>query len=224
MAWGERAGFVSSPELAALAPFVNFRDARNVAYSENDGAVDSIVATNALLEAASSCGATTKYPCTLSDVIQRSGRITGAATTGWQTKTDKVVLATGAASGVGQRIAGFEIPQRSTPGVIVVTEPLPPILNRVLVALGAHLHQRDDGRIVLGEQVGAPQSEAHAMRLKRRPNRFPDKALGLQHAKRMIDTAVQFLPAISGAKVKQAYIATVAARWPFSTGRMPASA
>ena len=44
------------------------------------------------------------------------------------------------------------------------------------------------------------------MRLEGRPNRFPDKALGLQHAKQMIDTAVQFLPAISGVKVKQVYI------------------
>lgn len=151
MAWGERVRFVSSPELEALEPFVNFRDARNVAYSENDGAVDPIVATNALLEAAPSCGATIKYPCTLSDVIQRSGGITGAAATGGQIKTDKVVLATGAGSGVGQRIAGFEIPQRSTSGVVVVTEPLPPVLNRVLLAPGIHLHQRDDGRIVLGE-------------------------------------------------------------------------
>ena len=107
---------------------------------------------------------------------------------------------------MGQRIAGFEIPQRSTSGVVVVTEPLPPVLNRVLLAPGIHLHQRDDGRIVLGEQAGAPQNEAHAMRLEGRPNRFPDKALGLQHAKQMIDTAVQFLPAISGVKVKQVYI------------------
>jgi glycine/D-amino acid oxidase-like deaminating enzyme len=36
--------------------------------------------------------------------------------------------------------------------------------------------------------------------------RFPGKELALQHAKRMIDTAVQFLPAISGANVKQVYI------------------
>ena len=73
---------MSSPELKALEPFVNFRDSRNVAYSENDGAVDPIVETNALLEAAPSCGATIKYPCTLNDVIQSSGGITGAAATG----------------------------------------------------------------------------------------------------------------------------------------------
>jgi glycine/D-amino acid oxidase-like deaminating enzyme len=206
VAWGERARFVSSHELALLEPQVNFRDARNVAFSENDGAVDPVVATKALLEAATSYGATIKYPCTLNDVIQRSGRVTGVATTGGEIKTDKVVLATGAAPGVGQRIAGFEIPQRSTPGVIAVTEPLPAVLNRVLVAPGIHLHQRDDGRIVLGEQAGAPQNEAHAKRLEGRPDRFPGKELALQHAKRMIDTAVQFLPAISGANVKQVYI------------------
>jgi glycine/D-amino acid oxidase-like deaminating enzyme len=36
VAWGERARFVSSHELALLEPQVNFRDARNVAYSENE--------------------------------------------------------------------------------------------------------------------------------------------------------------------------------------------
>ena len=108
--------------------------------------------------------------------------------------------------GVGQRIAGFEIPQRSTPGVIAITEPLPPVLNRILVAPGIHLHQRQDGRIVLGEQSGAPSNKAHAKRLQARPNRFPDNKFSQQHAGRVIEIAAQFLPAIKRAKVEQVYI------------------
>lgn len=205
-AWGERARFVSSDELASLEPLVNFGDARNVAYSENDGALDPVVATTALLDAASSFGATIEYPCVLNDVIERSGRVTGVATTRGEIKADKVVLATGAAQGIGQRIAGFEIPQRSTPGIIAVTEPLPPILGRILVAPGIHLHQREDGRIVLGEQSGAPSNEAHAKRLQARPNCFPDNDFAGQHARRMIDAAVQYLPAIKDASVEQVFI------------------
>ena len=204
--WGERARFVSSDELAMLEPGVNFRGAQNVAYSENDGALDPVLATNALLDAAAGFGATIQYPCVLNDVMRRSGRVTSVTTTHGEIKADKVVLATGGAQGVGQRIADFEIPQRSTPGVIALTEPLPPLLNRVLVAPGIHLHQRQDGRIVLGEQSGAPSNEAHAKRLQARPRRFPNNTFAQQHTGRMIETAARFLPAIKHVKVEQVYI------------------
>jgi len=206
VAWGEKARFVSPAELATLEPGVNFKGASNVAYSENDGALDPVLATNALLNAAAGYGATIKYPCVLNDVLQRSGRVTGVATTRGEIKADKVVLATGAAQGVGRQIAGIEIPQRSTPGIIAITEPLPPVLNRILVAPGIHLHQRQDGRLVIGEQSGVPSNKAHTKRLQARSNRFPDNKFSQQHAGRMIEIAAQFLPAIKRAKVEQVYI------------------
>ena len=58
--WGERARFVSSDELAMLEPGVNFKGARNVAFSENDGALDPVLATDSLLNAAAGFGATIK--------------------------------------------------------------------------------------------------------------------------------------------------------------------
>ena len=55
-------------ELATLEPGVNFKGASNVAYLENDGALDPVLATNALLNAAAGFGATIMYPCVLNDV------------------------------------------------------------------------------------------------------------------------------------------------------------
>ena len=203
VASGEKARFVLPAELATLEPGVNFKGASNVAYSENDGALDPVLATNALLNAAAGFGATIMYPCVLNDVLQRSGRVTGVATMRGEIKADKVVLATGAAQGVVQSIAGIEIPQRSTPGIIAITEPLPPVLNRILVAPGIHLHQRQDGRLVIGEQSEAPSNKAQTKRLQARPKLFPDYKFSQQHAGRMIEIAAQFLPAIKRAKVEQ---------------------
>ena len=109
--------------------------------------------------------------------------MTGVATMRSEIKADKVVLATGAAQGVVQRIAGIEIPQRSTPGI--------------------HLHQRQDGRLVIGEQSEAPSNKAQTKRLQARPKLFPDYKFSQQHAGRMIEIAAQFLPAIKRAKVEQ---------------------
>jgi glycine/D-amino acid oxidase-like deaminating enzyme len=121
-------------------------------------------------------------------------------------KADRVVLATGAATGLLERIAGYDIPQRSTPGVIAVTRPLPRLLNRIVVAPGIHMHQRDDGRVVLGEQDGAPGNEAHDMRLKGRPNDFPSAAIAQAHGERMLAVARTFCPGLAGAQIEAAYI------------------
>ena len=103
------------------------------------------------------------------------GRLTSVETTTGSIKSDRLVLATGAAPGQPSRIAGIDIPQRSTPGVIALTKPMPRLVNRIIVAPGVHMHQRDDGRFVLGEQAGAPTTEAHALRLEGQPNDFPTK-------------------------------------------------
>jgi glycine/D-amino acid oxidase-like deaminating enzyme len=69
-----------------------------------------------------------------------------------------------------------------------------------------HIHQRDDGRIVLGEQDGAPDTEAHAERLRGRPTRFPDPTLAQQHAIRIMGVAEQFVPGMLSADVEDVVI------------------
>ena len=116
------------------------------------------------------------------------------------------MLATGAAPEITGTVAELDIPQRSRPGVIVITEPLPDLLQHIIVAPGVHMHQRKDGRIVLGEQAGAPQNEAHALRLANRPNDFPDETIASEHAERMLASARSFLPGLGRAKVAEVYI------------------
>lgn len=206
VAWGEPARMLSPSQVADLEPALAIDSSLSVAYSPNDGAVDPVLATRKLLEAAQALGATVRYPCELIGTAAAGGRLSAVDTSAGPIKADRLVLATGAAADLPGRITGIDILQRSTPGVIAITKPMPRLANRIVVAPGVHLHQRDDGRFVLGEQDGAPKTEAHAQRLKGRPNDFPAEVFAQQHGRRMLDVAQRYIPSIAGAEIEAAYI------------------
>ena len=204
--WGEPAEMISGAVLAELEPNVDFGGADQVAYSPNDGAVDPVLAANILADSARALGADVQEMCAVDGVAALSdGRVSLQTSKGALT-VDDYVLATGADPTATQTLAGLDIPQRTTPGVIVITQPMPRLINRIIVAPGVHIHQRDDGRIVLGEQDGAPETEAHAERLRGRPNRFPDNAVAEQHAFRILAIAEQFVPGILAAEIEDVFI------------------
>lgn len=134
------------------------------------------------------------------------GSLASVETSSGSIQADRLVLATGAAPSLPGRISGIDIPQRSTPGIIAITKPMPPLINRVIAAPGVHLHQRNDGRVVLGEQDGAPKTDAHKMRLETRPNTFPAREFAQQHGDRMLAVARKFVPALQDAVIDDAYI------------------
>lgn len=204
--WGEPSRMASAPEVAELEPNLRFDPGANAAYSPNDGAVDPIIATQRLLGAAERFGATVSYPCELLDASLAGGRLTSVETSAGSIVADRLVLATGAAPGLPGRLAGIDIPQRSTPGVITLTRPMPRIVNRIAAAPGVHLHQRDDGRVVLGEQEGAPENEAHALRLQARPNDFPDETVALRHGNRVREAAARYFADMAEAEIEAVYI------------------
>ncbi|MFT7112469.1 MAG: glycine/D-amino acid oxidase-like deaminating enzyme [Porticoccaceae bacterium] len=204
--WGEPAGIISAAQASSLEPHVDFTGASNIAFSENDGAVDPVLATRILLQASTSMGAQLIYPSELSDTLYDGTRLVAAKTTTGRIMADKIVLATGAATDIVKKIAKIDIPQRSTPGAIVITAPLPPILNRIVAAPGVHVHQRLDGRIVMGEQAGAPKNDAHNKRLATRANHFPSKEIAHQHGQRILDIAIQYVPGLRDAQIEQVHI------------------
>ncbi len=204
--WGEPARMIDSNEFALLEPGVLFEPNSTAAYSPNDGTVNPIVATQKLLAAAEHLGATIQYPSELTDVALANGRLVAVETSTGRIAAERLVLATGAAENVLTKMAGVEIPQRTRPGVIVITKPMPRVLQRVISAPGIHMHQRDDGRVILGEQDGAPQNEAHALRLDGRPNDFPSSVIAQEHASRMLAVAVDFAPDLEAAQVENVYI------------------
>jgi len=64
------------------------------------------------------------------------------------------MLAAGVASvGMTARL-GFDLPMKSSPGLLAHSRPLPPLLGRVVESPGLHMKQDPDGRIVAGQDFG----------------------------------------------------------------------
>jgi glycine/D-amino acid oxidase-like deaminating enzyme len=192
MAWGEQAKILSGGDLAELEPNVDFTSLRQVIYSANDGATNPIASTQAFLDAATKLGARILYPCELTGVNLDGKRLTSVTTSGGDIAADRLVLATGAAPDAAKRFADWDFPQLDAPGVTAVTAPIPRIINRVLWMPKVHLHQRDDDRIVLGEEDGPPAS--HTDSLAGHPNDFPSREIALQHAERILKEAQRYVP------------------------------
>lgn len=206
IAWGEPAAMLPADRLAEMEPEVDFSGVSTAAFSGNDGAVDPELATRILLEAAQAYGAIVRYPCELLDVSMSGGAVTSVETNLGSVPTDKIVLATGAAPDAAKQFAGLDVPQRSTPGVIAITKPMPALLNRLVIAPGVHMHQRTDGRIVLGEQDGAPDTEAHTARLRDRPIVFPTPDMAEAHYRRIHAVATRFVPKFEAAEAETVHI------------------
>ena len=204
--WGEPARMLDRAEMEALEPGVDFGRATRAALSPRDGALDPVLATERLIEAARGRGAKVVVPARLNAVSATSEGVQRALTTAGTFEVERIVLATGAASEAGERFAGVSVPQRTTPGVIAVTRPLPPLIRAVIAAPGAHVHQRADGRVVIGEQSGAPEGHSLDGRLEGRPTRFPEGTFAQQHFDMLKDAAARFVPALREAELESIWI------------------
>ena len=207
-AWGEPAKMLTQLEASALEPRVAFGGAGRVALSPRDGALDPVLISQLLVNAAKSHGARVIEHCEVLrvDETAEDQRQKILGTSCGDIAVDRLVLATGADPSAIQTFAGFDLPQRSTPGVIVITQHMPPVLSHIVVAPGIHIHQRLDGRLVLGEQEGAPENAAHKLRLTARPTRFPNAATASQHAQRLITLASEYLTGLPEVNAEEVII------------------
>jgi glycine/D-amino acid oxidase-like deaminating enzyme len=106
------------------------------------------------------------------------------------------VLAAGAESVTVARAVGLDIPTLASPGVLVETEPLPPVTDKVVYlprgpGPQVHLRQRPDGSVLLGER--SQETVAHD--------------LSRRHAMALLDQAARFLPALRGAHIVRTLLA-----------------
>lgn len=200
-AWGEPAQMLSREELERLAPGVQFGTADRAAFSPNDGAVDAPAATRALLQQIEAAGGRVRFPVQALDIRTAGDRLLSVITDQGEIAADRLVVATGADADAPKRLAGIDIPQRSTPGIIVTTTAMPRIMQQIVVAPGIHVYQHPDGRVVMGEQEGPPSGDAHALRLADRPNTFPSTELAQQHAERIRAVGAAFVPTLAKADI-----------------------
>ena len=200
--FGSPTWFVDASEARRLEQNIEFGGATEFAYCPQDGAIDAHAATLALLDSARKAGAKMMIPAEVTG-FEFSDRKVRVITDVVPIEADRVVIAAGVGCTELAELAGLSLQQRSTPGFIVTTAAMPRLVNSVIVAPGVHLHQRDDGRVILGEQGGPPDTDAHRGYLLNRPNGYPSETLASEHAARLLEIAKQFVPALADAVVEK---------------------
>lgn len=195
---------IDSARAAEIEPNLNPGGDWTLAYSTNDGAVDSEAATRALLDRAQQYGAHVVMPAKVVGVDERADEV--RIRTDVDTfSADVVVVAAGVGTTDIAKLIGEDVntSEQSTPGVIVTTRPMPAIVNTVLYAPRVHLHQQSDGRVILGEKAGPPATKEHRAFLQGRPNAYPDAALAHEHADQILATALEYVPELESAAVER---------------------
>jgi glycine/D-amino acid oxidase-like deaminating enzyme len=156
--WGYPTRLVELEEFRKLEKNVEPGDVAAASWSEEEGSLDPVRAAEVLVDHARRQGARVIFPCEVTAIDQKWGRLAGVRTTAGDFELDAVVIAAGVDTARLGTLVGIEVPLVESPGVLAHTEPAPPLVERVVLSPGAHMKQKLDGRIVAGMGFGAAPS------------------------------------------------------------------
>ena len=204
--WGYVARMIDEAEMLRLEPGLRPGTVKAAAYSDNDGHVQGTLVAQTCASRVQQMGGSLVFGSTVTGLATHGGRVTsvqlaggppprGSAPAGSAPDAvpcDAVVLAAGVDTTSLAEMARVHIPQEKSPGVVVRTKPLPPVLRTVAAlyapALGGagrevHVRQGTDGIVLMGE--GSQESLAR-----------DDSP---RHAAKILARASEYLPALAAA-------------------------
>ena len=142
---------INKKQLAKLEPFVVTDDALETAvYTSIEGHINPVAATGVLLDKAQALGATLITECLVTDIQQSNKKLQKIQTSKGTLDAQKLVIACGNGTPQIASLAGIDVPLKDSPGVLAHSNPLPPLINRVLLTPYGHLKQNPDGAILVG--------------------------------------------------------------------------
>lgn len=152
--WGYSTQLIDEKMFKKLEPNIVPGLVLAAAYAKEEGSVNPKDANQSLLEKACQLGAQVEYPCEVTGLDIRSGRLHGVKTTQGDFETDVLVIACGVDTPGLAQMAGIDVPLVKSPGLLAYTKPTSRILQRVVRAPGVEMKQQLDGRIVTGAGDG----------------------------------------------------------------------
>jgi glycine/D-amino acid oxidase-like deaminating enzyme len=178
---------VEDAELRRLVPGIVPGPVAAASFSDQEGSVDPVHAVEVLVDAARKNGARIVHPCEVTGFERASDRVRAVQTTAGVLEADAVVLACGVATPRVAAWAGLTVPLKDAPGVLAHSAPQPRRLERVMLAPGAHVVQRSDGRVVTGSSFGGS----------------PVTEQGPAYGRQLLQEAARFLPALGGVALER---------------------
>jgi len=210
--YGVPINMISGEQAHELEPNVKFDKEASMAFSESDGAVDAIEVVNKFLRKTINLGGQVLYPVTYENVKVKNRKIVAVRTSIGEIEADRVVFACGVDT---DELLNIDVLKKSEPEIILRTQPMKKVIDRVIVMPSFHIHQENDGTVIIGATntmegaavgalPGAPIS--HLERLASMPESFPDEALEKQHSERILAIAQQFVPELKTVELEEVVI------------------
>ena len=196
--WGYPNRLITAAELCQLEPGLVPGPVSAASLGPIDGHVEPLKVIAACLQQARARGTVVSPDTPVTGLrLDTTGstvrRVQAVHTPQGEIACDAVVLAAGTATTALAALAGHSIPQEESPGVVVRTDPLPPVLQTVSVLYmppidatrpEIHLRQLSDGTLMIGEgtQESLSRDDSQA------------------HAEALLARATHYLPALKGAR------------------------
>ena len=198
---GSPAKMINRGQAAGIEPNLDPQSDDLLAYSPADGAIDAKAATVAMIQGMLDNGGELIAPAMVSDISTTRQRAIVSTDIG-TFDADLVVVAAGTNANDIARMAGLktDLVMPATPGIIVKTRPIEPLLNTICYTTNSHFHQQADGRLIVAEKLNPPETTTHLNFLANQPNVFPNTEYSMQHAKRILNTAGFYVPEIATAE------------------------
>lgn len=200
--WGYPTRLISEEEFHKLEENIVSGPVMAAAYSEQEGSIDSVQATEVLLTKAQESGAQVEYPCEVTGLDIRWGHLRGLRTTKGDFEADVLVIACGVETPKIAAMGGIEVPLIHAPGLLAHSSPQPRLIGRVIVAPDAHMKQKLDGRFVASAGTAPPQDDVHE-HLSAGPQDFQEQGIRDDHAERILRESGKYLSQIEKADVEQ---------------------
>ncbi len=192
--WGYPTRLIDAGELERLEPALDVGPVAAAEYSPNEGQVEPQVVVDACLRRLREMDCEIYSDTEVHGFEQYDdGQVHGLVTALDSREVDAVVIAAGTETTRLAAWAGVNVPQAESPGVVIRTNPLPPLLRNVPVvyapSLGdgrreIHLRQCADGRLMIGEgdqeSLAEDDTQAHADDLLARASRYLPGLAGAQ--------------------------------------------
>jgi glycine/D-amino acid oxidase-like deaminating enzyme len=190
---------ITAEEFARLDPNVRPGPITEAIYSSIDAHLDPVYVTRCFLDAATQAGARVRYPCELTALDLRAGRLRGVTTTQGRFALDRLVVAAGVDTPRILALAGFPLTLKNAPGILAHSAALPPLTQRVHDAPGGlSFKQMRDGSVVGTDAPNPPDDPAHQA-IRAHAGQFPSDELRRYHGNRILTKIAGVIPGARGA-------------------------
>jgi glycine/D-amino acid oxidase-like deaminating enzyme len=174
LSYGTQDGRVSSESvlidrsrIARLEPHLR-QPPEQALYEPEQGAIDAVAATHALLAAARALGATVLTHTPVLGFAVQNAKVTGVATAAGVIEADMVVLAAGTGTASLAAQLGVDLPIHASPAIFLRYQAPPGLVRGIISSHAMEVRQAEDGTMLAAEDYldDAPENQPAAMALR----------------------------------------------------------